>query len=83
MPSLTPGELGDLSAEDLTDLERAVLNSLPSRAGRGGGYCVGLRPPWGRAGSTQPRTMAYRSKAALARALLDWAGPDWASRVRV
>lgn len=81
-PGLLPGEVGNLSQDALEPEELAVLAKLPTKRARNGGFCIYFKPPWGGLGPL-PRSKAYKSLPALARALWQWAGVEWEERVRV
>ena len=80
-PTLDPRDMGPLAEADLTADEQAVLARLPTKSSRGGGFCCYLQPPWG--GGRLPRTKAYLTKPALARAIWQWAAGDWPNRVKL
>lgn len=81
-PHLQPHILGELSVDALDVNEAHILERLPDKRVRGGGWVVYYRPPWGGHGPL-PKSIGYMSKPALARALWLWAGANWEHRVKL
>jgi hypothetical protein len=81
-PHLQPHILGELSVDALDVNEAHIMERLPDKRVRGGGWVVYYRPPWGGHGPL-PKSIGYMSKPALARALWLWAGANWEHRVRL
>jgi hypothetical protein len=81
-PHLQPHILELVAEEDLTAEEHQVFSRLPNKQLKGGKWTVYYKPPWGGPGPA-PKSKGYWSKAALARAVWAWAGPQWEERVKL
>lgn len=77
-----PDVLGNLSPDDLTVEESDIMDRLPNKRVRGGGWCLYYKHPWGGPGPA-PKSRGYCTKAALSRALWLWAGASWEHRVKL
>ena len=79
----------DLTYEDLTEHEKQIYRYLKVKTTKGIPYILQYRNGWGKGGvdehgqitRKQPKTPAFKSKAALVRALLQWAGEQWVARI--